>query len=307
MMIKNPTAVRFLHHLISGEAFYSGLFCLLVAIAARHYRWRGGERTVWIFTALGGLLIYLSATPLANGYVLPVLITVGWLIFAAPSGKDAAASPVLDKSQRRPVRKFELWLGFAVALLWLIEGVQELGWHQPPVLKFPHPAHVVVLGDSLSADHATPDVLVTWPKLLGDQCKCEVLNLSQPGVTVARALKHLPKTYPEEALTIVELGGNDLLGKTSSVQFEAQLDALLKEVTSHSRETLMFELPLPVQGNGYGAAQRRLARKYKVQLIPKSVLAGLLISPATTIDTIHMNAYGHYLLAERIGKIVCGK
>lgn len=66
----------------------------------------------------------------------------------------------------------------------------------------------------------------------------------------------------------------------------------------------MFELPLPPLFNGYGYAQRALAAKHKVALIPRRLLASVLFSPDATLDSIHLSDQGHQRLAESVAEIL---
>ncbi len=50
------------------------------------------------------------------------------------------------------------------------------------------------------------------------------------GATTASALKQTDKLSEAVGLLLLEIGGNDLLGSTSTNKFESDLDALLKRV-----------------------------------------------------------------------------
>ena len=58
---------------------------------------------------------------------------------------------------------------------------------------------------------------------------------------------------------LIELGGNDLLGRTDPARFGQNLDALVRLVQGTGRAVVMFELPLPPFTNAYGIEQRRVA------------------------------------------------
>ncbi|SFJ31402.1 SGNH/GDSL hydrolase family protein [Planctomicrobium piriforme] len=300
-MPTRPLALAIVRHFVSGEAFFTGIGCLVLAVAWRHFRWRGGERCVWFLSLIGALLILLSATPAQNGYAISVAVTLGWLLLGRP-----VESPSQTTAPTAPgKRKFaaEQWLSVAVVVLWLFEGASELSWQQMPVLKGEVTGPIVVIGDSVSAGVGEKEA-VTWPNLLREKCQCEVLDKSRMGATVGSAIKNLPEPFPEKSLAIVELGGNDILGTTTVADFEANLDTLLQQVCPVAAETVMFELPLPPLGNRFGEVQRRLAKKHGVRLIPKRVLASVLLSPETTIDSIHLNQKGHDRLAEIVGKLI---
>ena len=59
----------------------------------------------------------------------------------------------------------------------------------------------------------------------------------------------------------------------------------------------MFELPLLPGRWAYGAAQRRIASRHGIVLIPRRVLAGILLDPANTSDGLHLTQQGHEKLA----------
>ena len=70
------------------------------------------------------------------------------------------------------------------------------------------------------------------------------------------------------------------------------------------RTVAMFELPLPPFNNRYGDAQRRIAKRHGVLLVPKRVLIGILTSEGATVDSIHLSRRGHELMAETVWGII---
>ena len=65
-------------------------------------------------------------------------------------------------------------------------------------------------------------------------------------------------------------------------------------------QVVMFELPLPPLYNDFGIVQRRLAAQYRVALIPKRVLAGVIAGSGSTIDSLHLSAEGHRAMADAV-------
>lgn len=161
---------------------------------------------------------------------------------------------------------------------------------------------IVVIGDSLSAG-INDGVDVPWPTRFGEMASVKVSNSAQPGATCRSANKQL-ENLPERCVVIVEIGGNDLFGGRSSAEFRKDLDLLLSEIKQPGREVVMFELPLPPFFNGYGYAQRDLAAKHDVALIPRRLLASVLFSENATLDSIHLSNAGHQQLAKRVAAIL---
>lgn len=137
-----------------------------------------------------------------------------------------------------------------------------------------------------------------------NQRDLKVQDVSHVGETAAAALKRVSSIEIDSPLVIVEIGGNDLLGITSSARFARDLDALLSALTASQRQIVMFELPLPPFCHEYGRIQRTLARKHGVALIPKRVLLSILAPSESTLDTIHFSQSGHQQMADCIWRVI---
>lgn len=121
----------------------------------------------------------------------------------------------------------------------------------------------------------------------------------------ARSALNRARTKPiTSSLVLVEIGGNDLLGSTSSAGFARDLDALLDHVSAPGHQVIMFELPLPPFNHEYGRIQRTLARKHGVSLIPKRILLEILAAESSTLDTIHLSQAGHDRMARKVWQIL---
>jgi len=293
-----------LRHFISGEALFTAILCLLLAVLWRSVRGPGGESVVWLLVLLGFSLLLLSSSFVNSGTAISVVVTIGWLLAGAPPRDTEPNGSHLKKRKTS-----ELLLNLAVVLLWGFEGGLELVWRQAPDLtSITTDAPIVVLGDSLSAEDPETDGL-PWPARLRETMNRPVRNLSQIGATVGSVLKALPDTLPpgslpDHSLIVVELGGNDLLGTTTPTDFREQLDTLLRQLATDNATVVMFELPLPPFKSEFGRAQRELARKYRVKLIPKRVLSSVLLSPETTLDSLHLSPSGHERLARQIDSLL---
>jgi acyl-CoA thioesterase-1 len=118
------------------------------------------------------------------------------------------------------------------------------------------------------------------------------------------ALSQINTLERNAGLILVEIGGNDVLGTTTAVKFEADLDRLLATLVQFSSDLVMFELPLPPLHNEFGRIQRELARKHSVKLVPKRILAAVLSESGVTIDSLHLSPQGHQRLAEDVWNII---
>lgn len=212
-------------------------------------------------------LVFFSGTPMPLIAAVPLVVGAIVVLFAQFKGRVAVG-----------------------ALVAIVAAGIEIPWHfegAGGVARAP-----LVLGDSLASGGFGETR--TWPEILGAR------NLSSASETVARALERdLPLFGPDDVV-IVELGGNDMLDGTPLREFERDLDALLARL--RGARAVMLELPILPGRWGYGAIQRRLARRHGVGLIPKRVLARALTGPGNTTDGLHLTDRGHEQLARGLAR-----
>jgi acyl-CoA thioesterase-1 len=287
----------------SGWALFlgAGMIGLAVTLLPEAPGWR---RTVWAMSARLGLVVAVfSAVPLSLWlYAAAIVVTVVWLWRERRpklATSDSAARP--PEPIRRDWRRILRW---AVGSVWLGIVIIEIPFHITPKLEPSGSPPLFVIGDSITAGMGGTRE-ATWPQMLSPQV--EVHNLAQTGATTAMALASQANQIPsEKCIVLIEIGGNDLLGGTSAAQFRSDLDRLLAAVSRDDCTLVMFELPLPPLCNAYGRAQRELAAKYNVRLIPKRVLISVLADREATSDTIHLTDHGHRRLADAVWRVIGG-
>jgi acyl-CoA thioesterase-1 len=273
----NPVVLYF----ASGESLYAGSALILVAVAISPVLTSGWQHTARNVTAWLGLVLTVMASP-PFPWALDVTFLVVfllWLSMANRAKRQALPAAVL------------------VGLLLLL-CVLELRHRRRPVITGGLSDHLVVIGDSISAGidpHVPP-----WPIVMQQMTGVPVKNLALPGTDTAEALTMAAKLTSEDHLVLLEIGGNDLLSGASSEEFAHRLDALLRKVTSHGRVVVMFELPLLPPWVGHGRAQRVLAEKYGVFLIPKREFAAVISGGNATLDGLHLSELGTHRMASLV-------
>ena len=257
--------------------------------------WRSNHRVLkslltctWV---VGIVLVVLSATPLpfwVYGAWLGLCIT-GLIVL------NHRALPGTAPASKRPI---------VVAILGLTLGMSlmEMPYHRPPSIAVSANQPVFVLGDSISAGTVAKDR--SWPLVLGDLTHLKVINLAQPGATVASARTQAARVTGHGALIVVEIGGNDLLGGGDAGQFQHELDTLLALLADGTNQVVMFELPSVPFQNSFGAAQRLLARKHKVTLIPKRFMTRVFSLESNTVDGLHLSQAGHDAMARAVFQLL---
>jgi acyl-CoA thioesterase-1 len=275
----------------SGAAFFLGIGCIFVGLAIVACTARRRPRTLSILLAVVGvILIALSSTPLPYWlYAVSFAVTLAWL--------------VAERFDRPWFTRRRNCLRATVAAVWAVCAAVELPHHFLPTIgKIGRPTFYVI-GDSVTAGMSDPRK-DTWPNLLASAHGIDVIDLSQMGATAASAMKQADGLPAEGGLLLLEIGGNDLLGSPSAQQFAQDLDALLGRVCKPGRTVLIFELPLPPLSNDFGRAQRSLAAKHKVLLIPKRLFMNVLSADSATLDSIHLSPHGHAQMAALIWSLI---
>ncbi len=272
-------------HLISGDAYFTGHALLLLSLLSCRQQRRRRKQFDALSGFLGVIFIALTAVPTSLiFYAVWLCIAVAWFIKR------------LRKSLFPPQRNLLL-----IFTLIVIAGsaISELLWKFPPQFDRTVSPTLIVFGDSVTAGIGENEA-ETWPSLLGAATNLEVIDYSKMGTTVGSELNSLAEKTLQPGLIIVELGGNDILGSTTVDEFRNQLDQFLHQLTATGQPVVMFELPVPPFLNCFGIAQRQIAMKHNVQLIPKRIFARVLAGNHSTLDSIHLSQEGHEFMAKLV-------
>ncbi len=274
------------YHIVSGQALFTGVFLLILA-AVSSTRSRPIFRRITALSFLIGIIaVVISSTAISYWYYgIAVAVTLLWIA-----------------SRFKP--DWRRWSASAVVAVWLIVALIELPYHITPSLYPARTRTVTVIGDSVTAGVGGDETSETWPRLLAQQHQIAVQDISHMGETAASALKRAKSQTIESSVVVVEIGGNDVLGSTTSTQFAMDLDALLGHLAAADRQVIMFELPLPPFCNEFGRVQRTVAAKHNVVLIPKRVFLSVIAGSDSTLDSIHLSQSGHQFMADCVWKLV---
>lgn len=280
----NPVVLQ----LANGNLFFGGLVMIVAALFLR--LWFEG-RILGLVLRIGYIagiaFVIFSATP------LPL-----WLYFLWFGLCVAAALAVfsITLSFRR-----KMLASFTAMLCSFVMCLVELPYHLSPTIRVSPKQIVFVIGDSISAGISAKER--SWPDDLADISHLKVINLARPAATVETAMDQITGIVGSNALVLVEIGGNDLLGHTDSKTFYLQFDQLLGKLAAGNNQIVVFELPLLPFCNAFGKAQRNLAKKYDAILIPKHFMTDAFGLPDGTVDGLHLSQKGHDALANSINSL----
>jgi acyl-CoA thioesterase I len=273
----------------SGESLYPGIGLLIMAIIIANF-----QKPYWLpyarifATWIGVAMIVMASPPLSwNALIFLVVAFLSWFVASAKSRSSSWAS----------LQTFTSWILLVSAL---ILCSIEYRHRRVPQMHTQIDDHLVVIGDSISA--GVGDSAAIWPSIMQNGTGVEVKNLSKAGAMVADGLAMAERIGPADHLILIELGGNDLLSGEPSETFSGNLEQLMMKIMAPGRTVVMFELPLIPTAVAYGQAQRRIAVKYSVVLIPKRFFVEALLGQDATYDGIHLTKAG----AKRMAAIVAG-
>ena len=283
------------YHFVSGLAFFSGAALLVGGVGlSLVLQGRAGRIAAHLLAVIGLILAALSATPMPLwSFAGMVLLTVVWLV--AEGGRSHFG--------RRPL------LASSGALIAFVVGcvLVELPYQLPPAFPGLDAQTIYVIGDSISAGVGTCGETL-WPDVLGQRKVVNpVVNLARAGATCSSAFAQARKVPERSAVVLLEIGGNDLLGRGDAAAFRRALEALLQELAQGDRLLVMFELPLPPLHAEFGRIQRELASKYGVYLIPKRYFARIILTPGDTLDGLHLSRAGHEQMAETVRRLLANR
>jgi lysophospholipase L1-like esterase len=280
----------FLFHVYSGDMLFTAAGLLVVAVIAdltlardRHEIARRAAR-----------ILFLLALPLGALATVPVP-----LLIVVPLVGAWMAHIVCGFGRRS--RRAAVISGSAVVVLTLAALVPELAWRMKDPPRTPPPPTIFVLGDSISSGGFGESG--TWIELLASRTGIDLIDLASPSETTGSALQYQVEELSacDRCGVVIELGGNEMLGGGSVREFERNLRSLITESRARGAEVVwLVEFP-PLPGRWWWtAAQRRTARATESFLIPRRILARVLVKEENTFDGLHLTDSGHAELAGRI-------
>lgn len=262
----------------TGYLYFVALALLSLAVVLGWFgKWRFAVSAI-IFSLPA---MIFSATPYNFSFYLFVLLL--------------AAATIL------PVKNAIYKIGVTVlaSVMILALGFMELKyWFSPEPVKCS--GKIYIVADSISAGIGFSGEK-TYSELIGPP----LVNRALGGGTVSSAtatLDHIKSGLDD--ILLLEIGGNDLLRRSSAAKFREDLDILLKKASNSGSKLVMFELPLPPFLQGYGRAQRELSAQYGVVLIPKRYFGKILSGTDSTVDGLHLSNYGHEKMATVVRKFL---
>lgn len=165
-------------------------------------------------------------------------------------------------------------------------------------------AVVLAFGDSLTYGTGASEA-ESYPAQLEQLIGRSVVRAGVPGEVSAQALRRLPGALDEyrPQLLVLCIGGNDFLRNLGNAQAAANVQTMVSMARQRGIDVLLIGTPervLTVSPPGFYAEIAEQAR------IPyeNSVIGEILRNSEFKSDTIHPNARGYRLIAERVAALL---
>jgi acyl-CoA thioesterase-1 len=162
--------------------------------------------------------------------------------------------------------------------------------------------NVICFGDSLTAGLGVANG-EDYPSVLALRIPYPVINAGRSGDTSAAGLARLEQDVLKRnpRLVIVFFGGNDFLRRVPLAETRRNLEAMIESIQENGAMVVLVGMTLGVFRDEYGPVYKEIAKKYNALFIAK-VFTGILSNTQLRSDSIHPNAAGYRLMAEKVLK-----
>jgi lysophospholipase L1-like esterase len=191
----------------------------------------------------------------------------------------------------------------AVILFVILVSITLVRKENPMPRQEPPNPRILAFGDSLTYGFGTRDPeRESYPARLAHLSGQPVVNAGINGETTAEGLRRIGPLLKRHrpGLTILCLGGNDILRGIPEEEIEKNLEKLIERILGSGSALLLVAVPdFGILGLRPLPLYRRLAEKYRLPLV-EGALSQILSDPALKSDSIHPNAAGYFRLAKAI-------
>jgi len=190
-----------------------------------------------------------------------------------------------------------LFLALAAALL-----AAGCGDAQQKLSRLPGDAVVLAFGDSLTFGTGAGEA-ESYPAQLESLIGRKVVRAGIPGEVTAQALQRLPAMLDEHEprLLLLCIGGNDFLRRLGNEQAAQNVRAMVKLARSRGVEVMLIGTPEPGLRVVPPAFYASIAKEFDLPY-EEAILGEVLKDSALKADSVHPNARGYRVIAERLAE-----
>jgi lysophospholipase L1-like esterase len=164
--------------------------------------------------------------------------------------------------------------------------------------------NIICFGDSLTFGTGAPRDK-SYPAQLAEMIGQPVINSGIPGDTTARALQRLDRDVLSKSprIVLITLGGNDLKNGMDKKAAFKNLKEIVEAIQAKDALVIIGGIKLLFWDRGYEEEYEKLADETGAILVP-NILGGLMGNDELMHDTIHPNAAGYEIMAQKFYKAI---
>lgn len=200
------------------------------------------------------------------------------------------------------MKKTKLWF---IAFLAFIASVALTGCAKREIKNIDsNGKNIICFGNSITFGYgANPGE--DYPAALSKMITIPVINAGIDGDTTIEALKRIDSDVLEREplLVIIEFGGNDFLRKIPMDETLRNIEEIIKKIYSKGAMVAVADVSAGMIMSSYRKEFKRLSKKYNTIFIPK-LFSDILTNPTLKSDSIHPNAEGYKLIAQKIHRAI---
>ncbi len=162
-------------------------------------------------------------------------------------------------------------------------------------------AVILAFGDSLTQGVGVNTVEESYPAILSDLTKRNVINAGVPGEVSQQGLARLPKVLDETNPDLVILchGGNDLLRRLDKQQLKSNLEAMILLIKERGAHVVLVSVPEANLMLRPPSLYKELATQYGL-IIENDIMSELQGEIELKSDQVHFNQQGYAMLADSL-------
>ena len=163
---------------------------------------------------------------------------------------------------------------------------------------------IVAIGDSLTCGYGVnPEY--SYPSVLAKLLSVSVQNFGLNGENTSEGLRRLPSILEQTRPDLILLcyGGNDRLQKQPLENTQKNIESMIRLIQAQNCDIILIAVPQPDLSLSVPDLYETLAHKYSLSL-ENNVMRDVLRKASLKSDTIHPNAAGYEMIAQRIHDLI---
>jgi len=177
------------------------------------------------------------------------------------------------------------------------------GCGKPPLNADSRGRNIVAFGDSITAGYGVAEG-EAYPAFLAKLTRRPVINLGVSGDTMRMGADRKSEISQHNPfIVLIEFGGNDAMKSRPLAETEKALAEIIDYVQRSGAIAVVIDTGGIFRMNAQSKMMKRMAKEKRALFVP-AIMKGILNKSDLKVDTIHPNAKGHKIIADRIYEVI---